>query len=285
MNEPASQPTGVPSRTVTLLCTYNEVDNLPQLLAALERHLPHADVLVVDDNSPDGTAQWVQSQAEHESNAAEDITLEGPGAVNRAAEPQAATEIKASPRRQIHLLSRPGKFGLGTATRDGLQWCLERKYDFIINMDADLSHQAASTPALLAACEEAGADVGVGSRYIAGGGLEGLPWHRRLVSRMLNGYATRLLQLPVSDCSGSFRCYRATALKDLDLQSLKCPGYGFFEEILVALHRRGAKLVEVPIRFQARSGGHSKLALSDAVGAIRVIHRLAFDALFRSGRR
>ena len=275
---PASAPTDPPPaplaqspRVVVLLCTYNEAQNLPLLLTRLEAALPQADVLVVDDNSPDGTAAIVRAHS---------------GFQLAASEPPPAPRVPASrppappaAQRSIYLMCREGKLGLGTATRSGLQWCLARGYDLIVNLDADLSHDPATAPQLVHACwgHPAPADVAVGSRYIAGGSSPGLAGHRRLISRLLNAYATRLLRLPVKDCSGSFRCYRAAALRQLDFSRLVCPGYGFLEEILVSLHRQGAQLVEVPIEFHSRRQGRSKLGLSDAWGALAVIHRLAWS--------
>ncbi len=263
-------------RVIVLLCTYNEAKNLPELFEQLGQHLPSADVLVVDDNSPDGTASLVRSQVafqDHMSVASVNsaVSASPPPASHK---PHSGTAETPS----VYLLQRDGKHGLGTATRSGLQWCMERGYDFIINLDADLSHDPAYAPSLLAACttENSAADVAVGSRYVAGGGMQGLAIHRRWISRLLNAYATRLLQLPVKDCSGSYRCYRVSFLKKLDFDRLHCPGYGFLEEILVALHRSGARLQEIPIEFHSRSQGKSKLGPSDAWGALAVIHRLAF---------
>lgn len=232
-----------------LLCTYNEAGNLPRVVALLREHLPTADMLVVDDNSPDGTAELVTRLAE------------------------------SDPR--LHLLRRVGKLGLGSAIQEGIEWCLQREYDFLINLDADLSHDPAVAPRLLEACCGSGprAEVAVGSRYVQGGGFLGLAWHRRLISRLLNGYATRLLRLPVRDCSGSYRCYQTDSLRKIELQSLRCDGYGFLEEILVALHRQGTRLVEVPILFEPRTHGHSKLGWNDIVGVIRVVHRLAWHSV------
>lgn len=243
------------SRTAVLLCTFNEAENLAALIPQIYSALPSVDVLVVDDNSPDGTAQTVRS-------------------FSRYAEGDALRSAPA-----IYLLQRSGKRGLGSATRDGLQWCLNRDYDFVINLDADGSHDPRSAQRMLDVCvaPEGHCDVAVGSRYIDGGGVGGWAWHRRLMSRMLNGYAKRLLRLPINDCSGSFRCYRTSQLRELDFERLTCPGYGFLEEILVALHRQGARLVEVPIEFRERASGHSKLSFADAWGAIKVIHRLALE--------
>jgi dolichol-phosphate mannosyltransferase len=243
----ASDHSPLPS-CVVMLCTYNEAANLPQLFASLAQFLPTAEILVVDDNSPDGTADVVQQWS------------------------------RERPSPAIHLLRREGKLGLGSATRDGLRWCLERGFEFVINMDADLSHNPESAPQLLAACAAPGSsvDVAIGSRYVPGGGFSGLSWYRQWLSRVLNAYATRALGLPIKDCSGSYRCYRVTALQELDFSRLTCDGYGFLEEILVALHRNGAQLCEVPIVFGNRGQGTSKLGLGDAFGALRVIHRLMF---------
>lgn len=233
---------------LVMLCTYNEVHNMPKMLDQLREHLPDADVLVVDDQSPDGTGDFVKTYAETDD--------------------------------RVHLLSRAGKLGLGTATRDGISWCLNQQldgndYQFLINLDADHSHDPAAAPKFLDCVRQDHIDVAVGSRYIPGGGLQGLRWHRRIISRCLNFYATRLLRLPITDCSGSYRCYRTASLRKLDLGKLKCKGYGFLEEILVALHRSGANFGEVPIQFETRHLGESKLGFSDIVGAIRVIHELA----------
>ncbi len=241
--DPASRT--VLGRVLVLMCTYNEADNIELMIDGIRQALPRADILVVDDSSPDGTAEWVQRRA--------------------AADPG------------IHLLVRQEKTGLGDATRCGLLWALERDYEFIINLDADLSHDPNAAPRLLQTCQDGPFDVVVGSRYLPGGGFDGLPWHRRWISRALNGYAIRVLGLPISDCSGSYRCYRASALRSLDWTRLHCRGYGFLEEILVALQRCGARIGQTPIRFRARHKGHSKLSMADAVGALRVIHRMAWQ--------
>ena len=231
------------ARVLVLLCTYNEVHNLPIAIEQLQHFIPQADFLVVDDSSPDGTGEWVKQHAAFEN--------------------------------KVFLISRPGKLGLGTALRDGIAWCLRKDYEFLLNLDADLSHRPEDAPAVLSACQPHHVGVSVGTRYVAPGGFANLAWHRKLMSRFLNMYATRLLRLPITDCSGSFRCYRVSTLQGLDMSRLSCRGYGFLEEILVALHRSGAQLVEVPIVFEARVHGYSKLSLRDAWGAIQIIHRLA----------
>lgn len=239
-----NEPTG---RVLILLCTYNEVENLPPLVAQLRESLSEADILVVDDGSPDGTGEWV------------------------------AEARKLDPK--LFLIERSGKLGLGTATRDGMAWCITRDYDYLIQMDADFSHRPQDVPRLLDACTETQADVVVGTRYSGGGGFQGVSIHRRWMSWLLNRYAIWLLKLPISDCSGSFRCYRVAHLRSIPLNQLQCVGYGFLEEILATLHAAGGELSEVAIQFDPRSRGSSKLALSDAIGVIHVIHQLAFGRL------
>ena len=236
------------ARVLVLLCTYNERHNLPEMLSALWATLPSVDILVMDDNSPDGTGQWALEQ--------------------RAQAPQ------------LHVVVRPGKLGLGSALRDGIRWCLQHQYDYLINLDADQSHDPRVIASLLDPClaEANGNLVTIGSRYVAGGASTGLSPLRRRLSRGLNLYASKLLRLPVKDCSGSYRCYPTRLLGQLDLDDLTCNGYGFLEEILKHLQLRGARFHEVPITYHARGSGSSKLSLSDALGAISVIHRLALTA-------
>ncbi len=230
------------SRVVVVLCTYNEMDNLPKVLAQLHLASPEFDVLVVDDNSPDGTGKWAIEQS------------------------------KANPK--LFVLSRPEKLGLGAALRDAFSWCLDRPYDFIINLDADLSHDPSQVTNLFKHCQSSQCDLVIGSRYVRGGRIEGLSLLRILASRMINAYARWMLKLQVQDCSGSFRCYRATKLRELDLSRLECLGYGFLQEVLVRLIAKGAQVQEVPICYYVRHGGTSKMRVADAVGALGVIHRL-----------
>jgi dolichol-phosphate mannosyltransferase len=227
---------------LVLLCTYNEIENLPRVVAETWQAVPQAHILVIDDHSPDGTGNWVRAHA----------------AIDR----------------QLFLIRRAGKQGLGTALKAGIGWCLDHGYDYLLNLDADLSHPPAIIPKLLERCQQPDCDVAIGSRYIAGGGFSGLPLHRRWMSRGLNAYARRRLKLPLTDCSGSLRCYSRGALEQLPLAQLQCGGYGFLEEVLVHLHAAGARFCEVPFIFSARAGGHSKLSMADAIGALSVIHRL-----------
>lgn len=231
------------SHVLVVLCTYNEMQTLPRVVDRLRTVAPDVNMLVVDDSSPDGTGVWAREQSENSS--------------------------------QFHLISRSQKLGLGSALRDGMRWCLERDFKFLVNLDADMSHDPLQVPRLVELCGSQSADVAIGSRYVHGGSTEGLSALRKVISRALNQYATKVLSLPISDCSGSYRCYRVSVLRKLNLDDLTCNGYGFLEEILTTLHRRGAKLTEMPITYHARAGGRSKLSFSDALGALRVIHQLA----------
>jgi dolichol-phosphate mannosyltransferase len=230
------------SRTLVALATYNEIENLPGLVDEILRVLPGADVLVIDDNSPDGTGQWCDERA--------------------ASEPR------------LHCLHRAGKLGLGSATVAGIRWALEKSYDDLVTMDADWSHDPRYLPELVRATEEA--DVAVGSRYCAGGGVEGWPLYRRVLSRGMNRLSRLMLRLPIRDTSGAFRAYRVDAIRKIDLANIQSAGYSYLEEILWHLHRAGATFVEVPITFHERRAGRSKISVREAVGKVRTLSRLAF---------
>ena len=164
--------------TLIGISTYNEIENLPTLVEQIGQSLPAADILVVDDNSPDGTGRWCDEQAERHSG--------------------------------FHCLHRPGKLGLGTATIETMRYAMEHQYRFLINMDADLSHSPRFLPQLRGMMDRSDprCDVAVGSRYVPGGKILGWPWRRRLMSRCVNTLARLALRLDCRDCSGSFRCYR-----------------------------------------------------------------------------
>jgi dolichol-phosphate mannosyltransferase len=239
------------SRTLVALATYNEIENLPGLVDEILRVLPGADVLVIDDDSPDGTGRWCDEQS--------------------ASEPR------------LHCLHRPGKQGLGSATLAGARWALDRSYDVFITMDADWSHDPRYLPALLDATVTA--DVAIGSRYCAGGRIEGWPLHRRLASRGINGLSRLILRLPVRDSSGAFRAYRVAALQRIDLSLVQATGYSYLEEILWHLRRAGGEFVEVPITFHERRAGTSKINASEAAGKLRMLLRLAAGRQSPADRR
>lgn len=237
-------------RCLIVVCTYNERDNLPSLIEAIIQHAPEADILVVDDNSPDGTGTWAIAQCAH------------------------------NPR--LKVLQRSGKLGLGSAIRTGLKYGLDNNYDRIVNLDADLSHDPATIPALLEKTTrlEKPWDVAIGSRYVAGGKISGLSYLRRCMSRAINAYARLLLGLKVGDWSSSFRVYNTRSLQQLKWEELVCDGYGSLQELLWNLHVSGAAIGEVPIHYINRRHGKSKISWQDAQGALFTLHRLALKRRF-----
>ena len=218
----------VPVRALVVVPTYLEAPNIGEVLARIRAALPTADVLVVDDNSPDGT-----------------------GALAEAA----AAELG-----QIEVLHRPSKDGLGPAYRAGLGLGLDRGYDVLVQMDADLSHDPATLPALVGAIE-GGADVAIGSRYVPGGSIPHWPWHRRALSRYGNAYTGAALRTGVADATSGFRAYRATMLKAIDLADTRATGYGIQIEIAYRMSGAGATITEIPIAFTDRTRGASKMSL------------------------
>ena len=241
-----------PGKTLITVATYNELENLPLLVEEIHRYAPQADILVMDDNSPDGTGQWCDRQA--------------------AADPR------------LHCLHRPGKLGLGSAILAGMRYAIEHGYRYVLNMDADFSHQPKDIPALLAGMEPPEGpppDVMIGSRYISGGGVEGWSLRRHLMSRGVNFYARLLLGLATKDCSGGFRCYRTESLAKLDFDRVRSRGYSFQEEILWHLRRRGGRFGETPIVFIDRTRGTSKINSKEAVVALWIIFTLGMTGLLR----
>ena len=229
-----------PPKTLVALATYNEIDNLPSLVVEIERELPEADVLVVDDSSPDGTGRWCDERARCDA--------------------------------RFRVLHRDRKRGLGTATRRAMQYAIDADYDRLITMDADFSHPPRFLPALQEAAEDA--DLVIGSRYCFGGQVAGWPWRRRLASRFVNAAARRLLGLTPLDCSGAYRCYAVGSLAALALDDVKADGYSFLEEVLWQLELQGVSIREVPIQFAPRREGESKVNAAEAWEKLSTIWRL-----------
>lgn len=225
-------------RALVILPTYNEAENvLPlarEILAADDR----LEILVVDDNSPDGTGDLVEGAGRKDS--------------------------------RIQLLRRPAKLGLGTAYLEGFRFGLDRGYDLVLTMDCDGSHHPRHLPAILAAIEDA--DLVIGSRYVRGGGIVNWAWYRRALSRFANFYARSLLRLPVRDCTGGYRCYRRKVLKTVRPFEIRSSGYSFLEEMVWRTDRCGFRIVEVPILFEDRTRGDSKIDSSE-------IYRAAWHVL------
>ena len=212
-------------RTVVIVPTYNERDNLDGVVARLRSAVPGADLLVVDDNSPDGTGDEADRIAASDSS--------------------------------VHVLHRAAKAGLGAAYIEGFHWALERDYDAMVEMDADGSHQPEQLPRLLGALEEA--DLVIGSRYTRGGRTENWAKSREMLSRGANTYARLMLGIGVRDATGGFRAYRATTLRKIDLHEVESQGYCFQIDLALRAARAGLTVAEVPITFVERTAGTSKM--------------------------
>ena len=234
------------SDTLVALATYNEIDNLPQLVEAIRQQLPAADLLVVDDNSPDGTGRWCEDFAK----SALWFTCQ----------------------------HRPKKLGLGSALVAAMQVAIDDRYRLLVTLDADWSHPPDRLKQLVAATESN--DVAIGSRYCQGGVIENWKWQRRLASRVINWLSGVLAGLRVSDSSGNFRAYRTEALCHLRWDQLKSSGYAYLEEVLWHLQQAGATFIEVPITFSDRRAGESKVSYAEALGKIFTLIRLALRRLF-----
>lgn len=227
-------------RVLVVVPTYDERESLPRALAALRLHVPDADVLVVDDASPDGTGELAEQIA-------------GRDAAERG-------------RTAIRVLHRTGKQGLGTAYVAGFRWALERGYDVVVEMDADGSHRAEDLPRLLARVPDAA--LVIGSRWVRGGRVVNWPLHRQVLSRGANVYAWVAMGLPVRDATAGFRAYRADVLAGLALDEVASHGYCFQIDMAWRVLRAGGEVVEVPITFVERAEGRSKMSRSIVVEAL-----------------
>lgn len=213
-------------RTLVITPTYLESENIEEFLRRARAAVPSADILVVDDNSPDGTADIAEKTAAELGN--------------------------------IDVLRRPAKTGLGSAYRAGFGIGLEKGYDALVQVDADLSHDPAVLPSLLREIE-AGADLAIGSRYVPGGEIPHWPWFRRALSRYGNRYGSFVLGTGVKDATSGYRAYRADTLKAIDYATTRAKGYGFQIETAYRVHLWDGRIVEVPIVFTDRVRGHSKM--------------------------
>jgi dolichol-phosphate mannosyltransferase len=225
-------------RTLIILPTFNEADNIVEVLRKLRAVVPEASVMVVDDSSPDGTADLVEEVAE---------------------------EIG-----DVSVMRRPAKSGLGSAYRDGFRYGLAAGYDVLVEMDSDLSHDPAALPSLLAAAAD-GAALALGSRYILGGSIPDWSWHRRALSQWGNRYAAVVLGIDVNDSTSGYRAYRAEALAEIDFHTVQADGYGFQVEMAYRVITSGGRIVEIPISFTDRVRGESKMSSRIVVEALVLV--------------
>jgi dolichol-phosphate mannosyltransferase len=232
------------------LATYNEAGNLRPLVESIRQFAPASAILVIDDNSPDGTGRI-------------------------------ADEIRDS-QPNVHVIHRRAKLGLGTATMAAVQYAIDNHFEYLLNLDADFSHPPRFIPDLL--CGMADHDVMIGSRYVPGGGVEGgFTLKRRLMSSGINSYARVMLGLTSKDNSGAFRCYRVSKLAEIDLDQVRSRGYSFQEEILYWCKTVGCRIGETPIIFENRRAGVSKINMREAVSALLIILQLGIARM--TGRK
>lgn len=238
------------SSALVIIPTYNEQANIADMVHAVLRLPEQFHLLIIDDNSPDGTAAVVESMIDQY-------------------------------RGRLILQQRAGKLGLGTAYISGFKWGLAQGYDHIIEMDADFSHKPEDLPRLLAACKN-GADVVIGSRYVKGGNVEDWPLNRILLSKWASKYVRLITWIPVKDTTAGFVCYKRSVLERIDLDRIKFIGYAFQIELKYAAWRCGFKLMEIPIVFKDRERGTSKMSKGIFKEAVYGVIKMRWKSFFHS---
>lgn len=233
-------------KVLVVVPTYNEAENIARLIPAILSQGPTVEVLIVDDNSPDGTGGMVREI------------------------------MKNAPR--VHLLERPAKMGLGTAYVTGFKYALEREYEYVLEMDADFSHSPKEIPNFLNKIEEA--DLVLGSRYVGGVRILNWPMQRLLLSYSANAYTRFLTGLPLSDATGGFKCFRRKVLEAIDLNHVKSNGYAFQIEMSYKAWKKGFRLAEIPIIFMDRRSGVSKMSRKIIYEAAIMLWKLRLGSLF-----
>ena len=229
---------------IVLIPTYNERDNLERVINEVRTHLPTGDILIIDDQSPDGTGKLADQIAQSDA--------------------------------RVHVLHREKKEGLGRAYLAGFRWALDRHYPYIFEMDADLSHPAEALPRMIIAAEQ-GADLVLGSRWVRGGGVKGWPLKRKLLSRGGSLYARFILGTSVRDLTGGFKCFKSETLRGINLDQVQTVGYGFQIELTWRVLQQGLKVVEIPIIFTDRVAGQSKMSASIFTEALLLVWKLRFS--------
>lgn len=238
---------------LVVIPTYQEAENIEDVLSRVRDEAPDASILVVDDGSPDGTADLAESVGERLG--------------------------------QVAVLRRAAKSGLGPSYRAGFAWGLERGHTILLEMDADLSHDPAVLPQLIAAVGEGGVDLAIGSRYVPGGSVPGWPTSRRLLSQWGNRYVGLMLRMPVRDATAGFRAYRAEILEKIGLEQVRADGYGFQIEMAYEVSKAGGEIREIPITFRDRLRGVSKMSPSIVTEALWLVTRWGVRDRARRFRR
>jgi len=234
------------AKSLVIIPTFNEAENITRLLPAVLSQAPNLDVLVIDDNSPDGTAGLVRDMMSVDS--------------------------------RIHLIERPGKMGLGTAYVRGFRFAIEERYDYVFEMDADFSHSPKEIPNFLKKIQEC--DLVLGSRYIHGVRVLNWPMRRLLLSFSANVYTQIITGLPVRDATGGFKCFRREVLEAIDLERVKSNGYAFQIEMSFKAWKKGFRLAEIPIIFLDRRSGVSKMSRKIVYEAVFMLWTLRLRSFF-----
>ncbi|MGD0566604.1 MAG: polyprenol monophosphomannose synthase [Candidatus Goldiibacteriota bacterium] len=227
-------------RTLIVIPTYNEKENILNIIPAIKKALKGAHILVIDDFSPDGTGAAVKKMAGRD--------------------------------KTIALIERPGKFGLGTAYVEGFKYALKKKYDYIFEMDADFSHNPGYLPDFMEAMK--GCDLAIGSRYLNGISVVNWPIRRLALSKFANLYAGLITGMPLTDCTSGFKCYKRKVLESLDLDNVNSDGYAFQIEMHYKAWKKGFKIKELPIIFVDRHAGSSKMSRKVMMEAAWIVWKL-----------
>lgn len=235
--------------SVVIIPTYNEKENIEKIIRAVFGLEKKFDILIIDDGSPDGTADIVRRL--------QDSEFAG----------------------RLHLIERSGKLGLGTAYIRGFKWAVEQKYDYVFEMDADFSHNPDDLPRLYSACADEGYDVAIGSRYVSGVNVVNWPMGRVLMSYYASKYVRMVLGVPLHDTTAGFKCYRRKVLETIDLDAIRFKGYAFQIEMKFTAYKLGFKLKEVPVIFVNRIEGTSKMSGGIFSEALFGVVRLRWAAI------
>lgn len=237
------------SDSVVIIPTYNEKENIEKIIRAVFGLEKKFDILIIDDGSPDGTADIVRRL--------QDSEFAG----------------------RLHLIERSGKLGLGTAYIRGFKWAVKQKYDYVFEMDADFSHNPDDLPRLYSACADEGYDVAIGSRYVSGVNVVNWPMGRVLMSYYASKYVRMVLGVPLHDTTAGFKCYRRKVLETIDLDAIRFKGYAFQIEMKFTAYKLGFKLKEVPVIFVNRIEGTSKMSGGIFSEALFGVVRLRWAAI------
>ena len=239
---------------LVIIPTYNEKENIGNIISVVLKLETEFEILVIDDGSPDGTAAIVK-------------------------------ELQKSQTQRLHLLEREGKLGLGTAYIEGFKWALEKKYSYIYEMDADFSHNPFDLEKLHDACAKEGADMAIGSRYVSGVNVVNWPMGRVLISYFASVYVRWITRMKIHDSTAGFKCYSRKVLETINLDKIKFKGYAFQIEMKFTAWKYGFNIVEVPIIFTDRKEGSSKMSGGIVHEAVWGVIKMKFNSFFRSYKR